>query len=54
MGTGGSFTEVKRPEREDDHSPPTSAEVKKSGLKVFENRELRKIFGSERYEMTGR
>jgi hypothetical protein len=30
MGTGGSFPEVKRPAREADHSPPTSAEVKKT------------------------
>jgi hypothetical protein len=29
MGTGGSFQGVKRQEREVDHSPPTSAEVKK-------------------------
>jgi hypothetical protein len=29
MGTGGSFSVVKRPEREADHSPPASAEVKK-------------------------
>jgi hypothetical protein len=29
MGTGGFFPEVKRPGREVDHSPPTSAEVKK-------------------------
>jgi hypothetical protein len=29
MGTGGSFTEVKRQGREANHSPPTSAEVKK-------------------------
>jgi hypothetical protein len=29
MGTGGSFPEVKGPGREVDHSPPTSAEVKK-------------------------
>jgi hypothetical protein len=29
MGTGGSFPGVKRPRREADHSPPTSAEVKK-------------------------
>jgi hypothetical protein len=29
MGTGSSFSWVKRPEREADHSPPTSAEVKK-------------------------
>jgi hypothetical protein len=29
MNTGGSFLEVKRPGREGDHSPPTSAEVKK-------------------------
>jgi hypothetical protein len=27
-GTGGSFLGVKRPDREADHSPPTSAEVK--------------------------
>jgi hypothetical protein len=29
MGTGGSFSGVKRPGREADHSPPTSVEVKK-------------------------
>jgi hypothetical protein len=29
MGTGSCFPEVKRPGREADHSPPTSAEVKK-------------------------
>jgi hypothetical protein len=29
MGTGGSFSRVKRQGRETDHSPPTSAEVKK-------------------------
>jgi hypothetical protein len=29
MGTGSSFPWVKRPGREADHSPPTSAEVKK-------------------------
>jgi hypothetical protein len=29
MGTGRSFSGVKRPGREADHSPPTSAEVKK-------------------------
>jgi hypothetical protein len=29
MGTGGSFSEVKRQGREADHSPPTGAEVKK-------------------------
>jgi hypothetical protein len=29
MGTGGSFPGVKRPGREADHSPTTSAEVKK-------------------------
>jgi hypothetical protein len=29
MGPGGSFSGVKRPGREADHSPPTSAEVKK-------------------------
>jgi hypothetical protein len=29
MGTGGSFPRVKRQGREADHSPPTSAEVKK-------------------------
>jgi hypothetical protein len=28
MGTGGSFPGVKRPGREADHSPPTSAAVK--------------------------
>jgi hypothetical protein len=30
MGTGGSFPGVKRPGREVDHSPPSSAEVKES------------------------
>jgi hypothetical protein len=30
MGTGGSFPGVKRPGREADHSPPSSAEVKNS------------------------
>jgi hypothetical protein len=29
MGTGGSFPGVKRQGREADHSPPTSAEVRK-------------------------
>jgi hypothetical protein len=29
MGTGGSFPGVKRPGREVDHSPPTSADIKK-------------------------
>jgi hypothetical protein len=29
MGTGSSFPGVKRPGREADHSPPSSAEVKK-------------------------
>jgi hypothetical protein len=28
MGTGGPFLGVKRPGREADHSPPSSAEVK--------------------------
>jgi hypothetical protein len=28
MGTRGSFPEIKRPRRESDHSPPSSAEVK--------------------------
>jgi hypothetical protein len=32
MGTGGSFPGVKRPGREPDHSPPTSAEVKKTRI----------------------
>jgi hypothetical protein len=27
MGTEGSFPGVKRPEREPDHSPPSSAEI---------------------------
>jgi hypothetical protein len=31
MGTGGSFPKVKRQEREADHSPPSSAEVKNGG-----------------------
>jgi hypothetical protein len=30
MSTGGSSSGVKRPGREDDHSPPTSAEVKET------------------------
>jgi hypothetical protein len=29
MGTGGSFSGLKRPGREADHSPPANAEVKK-------------------------
>jgi hypothetical protein len=29
MATGGSFQEIKRPGSEADHSPPTSAKVKK-------------------------
>jgi hypothetical protein len=29
MGTGGSFPEIKRQGPETDHSPPTSAEIKK-------------------------
>jgi hypothetical protein len=32
MGTGGSFPGVKQQGREADHSPPTSAEVKKMWL----------------------
>jgi hypothetical protein len=32
MGNGGSFPGVKRPGREADHSPPTSAEVKNTWL----------------------
>jgi hypothetical protein len=32
MGTGGSFPGVKRPGREADHSPSTSAEVKKKWI----------------------
>ncbi|PNF33386.1 hypothetical protein B7P43_G04172 [Cryptotermes secundus] len=32
IGTGGSFPGVKRPERGADHSPATSAEVKKWGI----------------------
>jgi hypothetical protein len=28
MGTGGSFSGVKRPRRESDHSPPSSAYIK--------------------------
>jgi hypothetical protein len=32
MGTGGSSPGVKRPKREADHSPPTSAEVKKTWI----------------------
>jgi hypothetical protein len=32
MGTGDLSPEVKRPGREADHSPPTSAEVKKMWL----------------------
>jgi hypothetical protein len=35
MGTGGSFQGVKRPGREADHSPPTSAEVKKTWIYTF-------------------
>jgi hypothetical protein len=32
MGTAGSFPGVKRPGREADHLPPTSAEVKKTWI----------------------
>jgi hypothetical protein len=32
MGTEGSFSGVKRQGREADHSPPTSAEVKKTWI----------------------
>jgi hypothetical protein len=32
MGTKDSFPGLKRPEREADHSPPTSAEVKKTWI----------------------
>jgi hypothetical protein len=32
MGTGGSFPGVMRQGREADHSPPTSAEVKKTWI----------------------
>jgi hypothetical protein len=32
MGTGGSSSRIKRPGREADHSPPTSAEVKKTWI----------------------
>jgi hypothetical protein len=35
MSTGESFPGVKRPEREADHSPPTSAEVKKTWIHTF-------------------
>jgi hypothetical protein len=34
MGTGGSFPGVKRQGREADHSPPTSAEVKKMWIYI--------------------
>jgi hypothetical protein len=32
MDNGGPFSGVKRPRREADHSPPTSAEVKKTWI----------------------
>jgi hypothetical protein len=32
MGTVGSFPRVKRPGRETDHSPPNSAEIKKTWI----------------------
>jgi hypothetical protein len=35
MGTGDSFPRVKRQGREADHSPPTSAEVKKMWIYAF-------------------
>jgi hypothetical protein len=35
MGTGGSFLGVKRQGREADHSPPTSAKVKKMWIYTF-------------------
>jgi hypothetical protein len=31
VGTGADFPEIKRPGREADHSPPSSAEVKNGG-----------------------
>jgi hypothetical protein len=34
MGTGGPFPEVKRQGHEADHSPPTSAEVKKMWIYI--------------------
>jgi hypothetical protein len=35
MGTEGAIPGVKRPEREADHSPPTSAEVKKKWIYTY-------------------
>jgi len=35
MGTGGSSLSVKRPEREADHSPPTSARLRMSEVIPF-------------------
>jgi hypothetical protein len=35
MGTGGSFPGVKRQGREADHSPPTSADVKKMWIYLY-------------------
>jgi hypothetical protein len=37
MGTGISFPGVKRPGREADHSPPTSAEVMKKNEELSRN-----------------
>ncbi|PNF16143.1 hypothetical protein B7P43_G03299 [Cryptotermes secundus] len=34
MGAGSSFPGVKRPVREADHSPPTSAEIKKTWINI--------------------
>jgi hypothetical protein len=34
MDTGSFFAEVKRPGREDDHSPPASAEFKKMWIYI--------------------
>jgi hypothetical protein len=35
MGIGGSFQGIKRQVREADHSPPTSAEAKKTWTSIF-------------------
>jgi hypothetical protein len=44
MATGGFFPGVKRQGREADHSPPTSAEVKK----MWESGELKECEGVQR------
>jgi hypothetical protein len=45
VGTGGSFPEVQRPEREADHSPTSSAKVKNAGAVPPHPHNLRRRVG---------